>query len=195
MKNKVLIVSCLILIIFVFSYQKGIARSVSAASSKKIGVVSVLNILRDCKRNEKYRGKIAAEQDKLEVEFRELEADIRADEAGLKTLKPNTDDYLDRAKALMQKQAGFQAQQEFYKRRIELKYQQWVEKLYKDILSQVKKVARQKGLDIVIEQTEPELPVAGYTALMTIMSTHKVLYSQGCVNITAEVLALVDAMK
>lgn len=195
MKNKVLIVSCLILIIFVFSYQKGIARSVSAASSKKIGVVSVLNILRDCKRNEKYRGKIAAEQDKLEVEFRKLEADIRADEAGLKTLKPNTDDYLDRAKALMQKQAGFQAQQEFYKRRIELKYQQWVEKLYKDILSQVKKVARQKGLDIVIEQTEPELPVAGYTALMTIMSTHKVLYSQGCVNITAEVLALVDAMK
>jgi Skp family chaperone for outer membrane proteins len=54
-------------------------------------------------------------------------------------------------------------------------------------------VAKEKGLDIVLEKDEPEFPLSNYTELMTVISTHKVLYSSGCVDISDEVMARLDA--
>ncbi len=162
-------------------------------SAVKIGVVSILKVFQNCKGNEKYRQSAIAERDRTEAELEKLSKEIEAEEAGLRTLKTGSDDYLARVKQILTKRAGLQAQQEFYKQREALKEQQWTEKVYKDVLRITAEVAKEKGLDIVLEKDEPEFPLSNYTELMTVMSTHKVLYSSGCVDISDEVLARLDA--
>jgi Skp family chaperone for outer membrane proteins len=69
-------------------------------------------------------------------------------------------------------------------------------KIYTDILRIVNEVAQQKGLDLVLEKNEPELlDSTPANELMLTIRTHKVLYSGGCVDITDEVIARLDAGK
>lgn len=194
MKTKAVILSFLVgMIVLSFTYKYGRAESAASKASYKIGVVSVRKIFEGCKRNAKYRREAATEQDKIVAELDKLRADIEAEEAGLKTLKEGSSDYLAQFKEILQKRASFQAQQEFHKQQIGLKDQRWTEQLYGAILKHTGQVAKQKGLDIVFEEDTPELPTSSAEELMMLVRTHKVLYSDGCLDITEEVIAQLDA--
>jgi len=196
MKIKVIILSCLVAAILLFiGYERSLAISTSESGkiNLKVGTVSVLRILKDCKGNAKFKEEATIEQNKMVAELDKLKAEFEAEEAGLRTLKNGSNDYMTQVKEILTKRANYQAQQEFYKRQIELKEQRWAEDTYKNILRITAEVAKQKGLDLVLEMDEPELPAPNYNGLMTILSTHKVLYSAGCPDITDEVMTRLDA--
>jgi len=192
---KVLVLACLVfVVIFCFGYERTIAKP-KAIETLNIGVVSIRRIFEDCKRNAGYRQQMSAEQEKMMAELEKLAKEIEAQQAGLKTLKADSEDYLVRTKDLIQKRAGLEAQQEFFKRQIEMKDQRWTERLYKDILDKTGEVAEQKGLALVVESSSPEMPSLSVNELMLTVRTHKVLFDDGCVDITEEVMSLVDAVK
>jgi len=56
-------------------------------------------------------------------------------------------------------------------------------------------LAKQKGLDLVFESDEPEFPASSRDELMLTISTHKLLYSGGCLDITDDVVAQLDAQE
>ena len=159
MKVKVIILSCLIAVIVLsIGYERSLAISTSEKINLKVGVVSVLRILKDCKGNAKYRDEATAEQNKIIAELDKLKAEFEAEKAGLRTLKSGSDDYMKRVKEILTKQANYQAQQEFYKQQMELKDQRWAEDTYKEILRITSEIAKEKGLDLVLERDEPDLP-------------------------------------
>jgi len=86
-----------------------------------------------------------------------------------------------------------EAQQKFNSQQMVLKDRRWTEQLYEEILRITKRLAEEKGLDLVLERDEPEFPVPSPDELMMTLSTHKVLYSAGCVDITDELVARMDA--
>ncbi len=195
MKIKTIVLACLAVIV-ALPMAGGYSRAASKGTTKstvKIGVVSILKVFQNYKGSEKYRQSAIAERFRAEAEMEKLSKEIEAEEAGLRTLKAGSDDYLARVKQILTKQASLQAQQEFYKQQAAMKEQQWTEKVYKDVLRITAEVAKKKGLDIVLEKDEPEFPLLSYTELMTVISTHKVLYSDGCVDISDEVTARLDA--
>jgi Skp family chaperone for outer membrane proteins len=159
----------------------------------KIGIVSVRKIFEDCKRNVKYRRDLTEERDKLETELEKLSKEIDLEKTGLKTLKQGSPDYLSSMKEILEKQARLQAQQEFFKRQMDIREQTIIEALFKDVVSAVDVVAKEKNLDLVLEKSVPDLPAANSNELTLIISTHKVLYNAGCEDITQAVLAKVDA--
>jgi Skp family chaperone for outer membrane proteins len=159
----------------------------------KIGVVSVRKIFQDCKRNVKYRQELSAERDKMAAELEKISKEIDADKASLKTLKQDSTDYDVVMMEMLDKQGKLQARQELYKRRMDRRESQVIENLFKDVLKATAEVAKDKGLDLVLEQSEPDLPASNANELTLTISTHKVLYYAGCPDITAEVLAKVDA--
>jgi Skp family chaperone for outer membrane proteins len=67
-----------------------------------------------------------------------------------------------------------------------------MEELYQQALQIVQTLAKEKGLTLVLERTEPEFPVSSEELMMT-FSTHKVLYANGCTDLTAEVVSRLDA--
>ena len=192
MKLKSIVVMVLVIIMSGFIVSAGAVR---AADNKclKIGVVSVRKIFQDCKRNTKYRKEMTAERDKLEAELESLSKDIDASKSKLKMLKQGSADYLSGMKDVFDKQASLQAKQEYFKRQMDMREQTVVEQLFKDVIKATEEVAKDKGLDIVLEKSEPDLPAANSNELTLTISTHKVLYSAGCDDITDAVMAKVDA--
>jgi len=162
-------------------------------SSVEIGVVSIRRAFQECKRNTSYRAAATAEKEGIVAELERLSAQMEADQAGLRALKQGSSDYLAAMKEVFNKQANLQAKQEFHKKQMELKDQGWTEQLYKDILRHVNDVAQKKGLGVVFDKDEVELPAPSMNELMLTVRTHKLLYSAGCTDITSEVLAQLDA--
>jgi Skp family chaperone for outer membrane proteins len=192
MKAKVLALVCMgmVLGVLVLGYS---SRAEQAASDplSRIGVVSVVKILRDCQRQVDYENEVAADQDKIRGELSRMSQEVDADQAKLKTFKSGTTESLDLYKSVVEKQAKIQALQEYYREAGTAKQKLRTEQVFKDILDATNKVAEQKGLAIVLERSEPEFPIAA-ERFMLALTTHKVLYAKACVDITADVMALVD---
>lgn len=159
----------------------------------KIGVVSVRKLFQDSKRNVKYRQETTAERDKMEAELQKLAAEIDLAKQDIKGLRTDSNDYSRIMKEILEKQGKLQAQQEYYKRQMEIREQVAIEGLFKDVLQATAEVAKEKGLDLVLERSEPDLPSVSGNELTLTISTHKVLFSAGCEDLTQDVLAKVDA--
>jgi len=97
--------------------------------------------------------------------------------------------------SILTKQATLQAQQEFYKQQLEMKDQRWTEQMYQDILKIVGEVAEKKSLELILENEAVDFPSPSASDLMMTIRTNKVLYGGGCVDITDDVIAKLDAMK
>lgn len=121
--------------------------------------------------------------------------EVEAEEAGLKTLKPESLDRLARTKDVFEKRASIQARKKFYEQVMVLREQRMIEGLYKDILRVVGGIAEQKGLAFVFERSEPVLPAINLNELSILIKTSKVLYSGGGVDISDEVIARLNAEK
>lgn len=196
MKAKAVLFICVMsAVVLLMAYQHSQAGSESEAVGPKVGVVSIRRIFQDCKRNAKYREEAGVEQDKIVAELDKLRKEIEAEEVGLKALKVGSSDYMELMKGILEKQASLQARQEFHKKQLALKDQRWTEQLYTDILREAGEVAKQRGLDIVFANDEPEFPALSAQELMMAIRTHKVLYSGGCLDITEEVMNRVDKEK
>ncbi|MDD5063561.1 MAG: OmpH family outer membrane protein [Phycisphaerae bacterium] len=161
----------------------------------KIAVVSIRKIFQDCKKSVGYREEAAAEQNKIIAELEKLSGEIDAEKAGLKTLKEGSSDYMTRAKGLFEKQASYQARQEFYKQQLELKDKMWTKELYQDILRTAGEIAKEKRLDLVLREDEVDFSETNANELGLALRMQKLLYSGGCLDITDEITARLDAEK
>jgi Skp family chaperone for outer membrane proteins len=167
----------------------------TASTPPKIGVVCIRRIFQDCKRNAKYKEQAVNEQEKAIAELEQLSKEIDNEKAGLRSLRTGSSDYMARVKEILEKQASLEAQREFRKQQLELQDQRWTETLYGDILRITGEVAKQKGLDMVFDKDEPELPSPTANELMLTIRTHKLIYSGGCVDVTADVIERLDTME
>jgi len=193
MKIRSIILICLIATVILFvGYDYSRAESKTNKSCPKIGVVSIRKIFRDSKVSQKHSQVLKAEEDKVNAELNKLKKEIDAFEAALGTLKPNSSDYLKQERDVAQKRAGYQSQKKFYEKQLDLKDREWVKTFYKDILQITGEVAKEKGLDLVFERSEPDLTMSSATGLLMAMQTHKLLYSGGCSDITGEVMARLE---
>ncbi len=197
MKTKTAALFCLtaIIILSLSGIPNWAKAEPSSGSGTKIGVLSVRKIFEKCKRNDIYKETMAAEQDKAIAELDKMKAEIEAERIGLRTLKTGSSEYLAQMKQILAKQANYTAQQEFHKQQMAMKEQQWIEKLYRDVVSITADVAKEKGLDLVLENSEPELTDTTAEGLVMSIRTHKVIYGAGCTNITNEVMERLDAKK
>ena len=194
--NKTVLIFLLSFVVLFLTVQLagyGFAGPDGAGVHCRIAVVSIRRVFGQCKRNAQYREKTNAEQAGIMTELERLSADIESEKAGLKTLKEGSSDYLEAMKRILNRQASLQAMQQFHKQQIDIQDKQFTERLYQDILRTVEEIARDKGIDMVFDKDEPQLPAPTANELMMTVRTHKLLYSEGCIDITEQVLARLDA--
>lgn len=192
MKIKITILGflvCIIILLFGHSYSS----AQPGEPALKIGVVSVETVLQNCKATAKFREQLTADNKKMAAEEEKLSLEIKALSTGLQSgaLKIGSSDHLAQYKQMLQKQAELDALKEFNPRQSALKQQQWTQEFYHKILQTIKVLALEKDLMLVLERSEPEFPIQ--SELGMIIGTHKVLYSGGCLDITNDVIARLDA--
>jgi len=195
MKTRLVILGCLVGVVFLLTRWGAAepAATIPQGGECDIGIISVRKIFQDCKRGARYSEQASAEQQRLKAELEKMSKEVEAGEAGLKALKPGSGDYMAQMKELLEKRANYRAKQELYGQQMELTDQMWTKELYQDILRTVGEVAKEKGLKLVLREEEIDFSETNVTELGLTMRTHKVLYSGGCVDITGEITARLDA--
>lgn len=191
-----MVLSCLVCaIILATGYEYLQAQPNATGSTLKIGVVSVHTALRNCQATIKFTERLKAEQEKMISEEKTLATEGQALADSLRVFKPDSTEYMETFQKMVQTQSMLKALQETNPRRSRLKQMQWTQKLYKEILRITKELAAKKGLTLVLATDEPEFPFPRYEELVMTLSTHKVLYNNGCVDLTSEVRAQLDKMQ
>jgi Skp family chaperone for outer membrane proteins len=193
MKGKTIITGvgiCVIALLATRQYSE--AESQPTGPAARIGIVSVRGTFNRSKKHALYRAQVLQRQSQARAQIDDLTKEIETEEAELKTLKPGTADYMKQLQTALEKRAKLNSQQEYLKQQGALEDKKWMEDLYREVLQTVHQLAQEKGLDLVLERTEPEFPISGDELMLT-LSTHKVLYSGGCVDLTDEVVARLNA--
>ena len=193
MKIKTAVLVCLTgVVVLLLVHEYSTAQVTTNGRVLQIGIVDVRRALRECKATAKYRERTNDENTKMDAEEEQLSREIQALAAGLRALKPGTSDHLSQYKEYLQKQAELKTLQEFNPQQKALKHQQWTQELYQEILRITKVLAAEKELALVLGSDEPEFPIQRYEELAMTLSTHIVLYGNGCLDLTDQVIAELD---
>jgi Skp family chaperone for outer membrane proteins len=194
MNKKTVFTGITVCVVALFvAMQYGQAAPSAAVPASKIGLVSVREALSGSKKHVQYQSQMLKRQSQASAQLDELAKQLSEEEAELKTrLKPGTPEYLKQYQVVLEARAKLQNQQEMTKQQLTVQNKEWLENIYQEILKAVNDLAKEKGLDLVLERTEPKFPMASEEAFTTI-STHKVLYCPAGVDLTNEVSARVDA--
>jgi Skp family chaperone for outer membrane proteins len=195
MKTKTAIVGVAIFVVALWAtFEYSHAAPAATNGSLNIGVVSVRNVFNGSQQQAKYRNAVLNKQSQLQAQLESRAKDLEAAEAELKTFKPGTEDHLKQLQLVLKKRSELDSEQEFLKQKRNLEDKEWMEKLYQATLTIVADLAQEKGLDMVLERTEPQFPISA-EELMATFSSHKVLYSGNCPDLTDEVVKRLDALE
>jgi len=176
-------------------YEQGWAKAKEEIAPARIAVVSVRRILENTKKNAQWEAKARAEGEKVRMELEKLSKELGAIEADMATRKVGSSDYLKLMREGTEKQAMLEANDKFYQQEFSLKQQQQIEQLYQDIIAAVASVAKDKGADLVIVKEEFQFPSTSLRELTLVIQTSKVLYNAEHMDITNDVLAVLDKEK
>jgi Skp family chaperone for outer membrane proteins len=157
---------------------------------QSIGVVNLMEILRQ---DRKYGDEIASDTNKARAELQTLAKEIQTEEGELDALKSSSTDYLKQMEVVAEKKAHFSAHRDFLDRQILLKKQQWSQRMLGNIVRATREVAVVKGLSLVLVKEDPNVPQLEEMSGRIV--TQKVLYCDGCPDITQEVQARLSTVK
>jgi Skp family chaperone for outer membrane proteins len=172
--------------------ERGRAAAPVTGPTPKIGVVSMREVFKASVKHKQYSAQAMSRQVQARAQLEDLKKSVDGEEAELKTLKQSTPDYKQQLQTVIEKRAKLQSQQEFLKQQSVLDDKKWLEDLYQAFSRATQAIAKEKGLDLVLERTEPEFPVPS-DELMSTLYTHKVIYAGGCLDLTSEVTTRMDA--
>ncbi len=176
------------------SYERGLAAARKEITPARIGVVSVNRILTNSRKHAQWQEKMAVEEQTARGEIDKLGKELEAVKADMATRKVDSNDYMKLMRQALNKEAAHEARKQSYEREISLKVQLWTESLYRDVLAVISTVAKEKGLDMIVAREEVEFPSAGIRDLMLLIRTNKVLYHSEHMDITNDVLAVLDGI-
>jgi len=160
----------------------------------KIAVVSIRRVFENSRKHAQWQEKIQAENKTFIAELEKLSKEIAAIRADMDTRKVASSDHLDLMRQSMEKNATLEAKENFYKQDIMMKEQRWTEQLYQEILAATGVAAKQKGLDMVLVKSEPQFPSVNASELMLTVRTNQVLYHTEQMDITNDVLMVLDGL-
>lgn len=196
MKTTVITLSCLTGIVVSWAAgSAGGSKTVAPPSPvSSVGVVQVVALLVKLSEAGKLAEAVKAEQSKAQAELAALAKEMEIEERELTTLRITSEDYLKQAEALAEKKAHFSAHRELLERQIRLKQELWTQKAYGQIVRATREVAAEKGLSLVLVKDDPNT-VPESEGIRNVIATQKVLYCDGCLDITLEVQGRLMAAK
>jgi len=191
-RNIVIVTLAVAAISLGLGYEQGWAKAKEEIKPARIAVVSVRRILENSKTNARWETEARAESGEIRAELDKLSKELQAIEADMATRKVGSSDYLKLMREGTEKQAILEAKEKFYQQKLTLNQQQQIEQLYQDIIAAVASVAKDKGADLVIAKEEFQFPSTSLRELTLVIQTSKVLYNAEELDITNDVLALLD---
>lgn len=194
-KNVIIGILLISIVLLAVGHERGWAKAKEEIAPARIAVASVRRILENSRKNAQWEANARAEGEKIRAELEKLSKELQAIEADMATRKVGSSDYLNLMRQGTEKQAMLEAKDKFYQQELTLKQQQRIEQLYQEIIVAISNVAKEKGFDLVIAKEDFQFPSTSLRELTLVIQTSKVLYNAEHMDITNEVLAVLDEGK
>jgi Skp family chaperone for outer membrane proteins len=152
----------------------------------------VRDVFNGSKKHAQYQAQLAKRASQARAQIEDLGKQLDNADAELKVLKPGSTDYVKQYQAMLEARSKVQNAQDLLKQQRLAEDKKWFEDFYQEALRAIEALAKERGLELVLERSEPKFPLASDDILATV-GTHKVLYCNGCVHLTNEVIDRVDA--
>ena len=197
MKTKVTILAVLLAVVMSLGigFGSAIAKSKDQIEPPRVGIVSLRTVLEQCDKNAAANKKFEADGQRITRELKALQDEATSLKAIIQTRKPGSEDYLEKTQEYMQKTAILESKDKFHQQEFAIKQQRWAEELLQEAIVVTGEVAKSYGLDIVLAKEEFEFPVESSNELMLVIKTSKVIYYADKLEITADILAAMNAKK
>ena len=198
MKSRETVVCAVLVVVLLFGVchefggAAGVGGDILPAS---IGIVSIQGVLTEGEKSLAWNTKMQAESEKMRAELEKLRDEIIAEEAILKTRKPDSSDYERLSRELMEKAVTLKTKDSFYQQDMMSRQERWTEESFKQVLAAIEKVAKEKGVDIVLAKEDYQWPASSANELAIVIRTSKVLYHASELDITGDVLSAWNAAK
>jgi Skp family chaperone for outer membrane proteins len=191
-KNTIILMVLCSLVLGFFGYEYSWAKSKKDFKSSKIGVVSIRRVFENSKKNIKWQSDMDQERRQMVAELEKIAIEIKAIKADMDTRKLGSTDYQNLMRNSMEKESGLEAKEKFYQQHLSMKEHRWTEQFYVDTLAAASKVAEELELDLVLAKDENEFPASGANELMMIIKTSKIMYNSQNLDVTNEVIVILD---
>lgn len=195
MKSKAIVFGGLVIgLLGVIGYQQGqVSAAKAGIAPAKVGVVSIDKILKNSKKHEAWKKTMDTEEQRIRAEFDKAKSELDLLQADMKTRTVGSADFLKLNREYAEKKAILEAKDGYYQQEVEQRVKEWTESLYKDIQKRTEEAAKKNGLDIVISREDVEYPSVSMRDMLLTIRTNKVMYYAASLDITDEVLAVLDA--
>ncbi len=171
------------------------AATADAAPAKlKIAVVNVTKVLNDCLEKKNIDKVFDSKAEKIRDEMKRLDSKARSIEKEMaEALTPGTKDYSDKMKEYFDTKAKFEGYKEYETRVMSVESQKAYEGLYAKMAEAVEKISQQKQISLVLNKDEtPTSSTRNLNELVTLIRTKQVLYNQASMDMTGDVVELMD---
>jgi Skp family chaperone for outer membrane proteins len=182
----------------IIGFEYTLAAKEKTILAPKIGIVSVKEVFDKCQMKAEVEKTLAADGENKFAELKKLEETLEADKAALSKRKQDSEDYMQLLQGIILAQSKLEAQREFYQQELSIKEMQSKEKIYRKILEVIASVAKEKELDMVLNRDDNYLnqpdsnpPAQSPAELLLTTKTHKLLYFNPSLDITADILAVI----
>jgi Skp family chaperone for outer membrane proteins len=167
------------------------------AQATKIAVVNPIRVFKTVKENEAVSRRLEGEMRSLSESVRAKQETARQIKTELDTLKPDSPQYAEKRQQMIRAAGAAKMEQELAKLQANTLEVTGTLALHDKISAAVAEVAKEKGVDLVIVQLNPEVPASGEglttNQLNELLLRRNVVYAGPNVDITDAVIAKMDA--
>ena len=196
MKSRETVVCAVLVMVLLFGvYHEfgGAAGDGGKLLPARIAIVSIQKILTEGEKAVAWDLKMKVDGEAMKAELEKLRDAIVAEEAILKTRNPESSDYDRLARELTEKAIMLKAKDKFFQQDIMTRQERWTENAFKQVLAAAEKVAKDKGVDIVLAKEDYQWPTRSANELASVIQTSTVLYGAAGLDITDAVLSAWNA--
>ena|ERR1700733_1460632 len=169
----------------------------NAQTPPKIAVANPAKIFNELQETKDLKAKMDDDGKTLQSTDAEKRQKLKDLQAARDTLKEGTPQYDDQNKQLMQASVDYEVWNRLQTAELQRQQKMQIKNLFEKITAATGEIAKQRGIDLVISEEQPEFPdnidQINVDQLRQIIAERNVLYDSGALDISSSVIASMDA--
>lgn len=192
-KNIMLVMAAIAVVSIAAATMSGAQQRSSAAGGTRVAVVDLVKVFNDFEQTKAVNEAMRAYRDKLAQEADQKMAEIKAEQDILDKTDAASPDRQARITKIKRMQLEYNVWESLEKDFVSEQYVAWVKRTYQMVTDGIAEVAKKQGVQLVVTEEQVDTSVTKPEALLQQILNRKVVYADKSVDISAEVLATLNA--
>lgn len=169
--------------------------SAQSAGGAKVAVANPARIFNEIQETKDLKQKMENEVKNLQALRQTREGEIRQARELRDQLKPESPQWQDRNKELLQKTIEFRAWVEITEQNLQRMQKQQMKNVYDKIVATVAELAQQRGIELVISEQRADINIdnVDINQLKGLIAQQNVLYNAATIDLSNDTIAAMDA--